>query len=44
LLVCLLVSGAANPLALYFFDRERLRELSPARYDWMHQHVATDKR
>ena len=34
----------ANSFALYFFDPDRLRELSPARYDWMRQHVATDDR
>ncbi len=34
----------ANSFALYFFDPERLRELSPVRYDWMRQNVATDER
>jgi len=34
----------ANSFALYFLDPERLRELSPLRYEWMRQHVATDER
>jgi hypothetical protein len=27
-----------------FFDPERLRQLSPVRYDWMERHVASDVR
>jgi hypothetical protein len=34
----------ANSFALFFYDPERLRQLSPVRYDWMRQHVATDER
>jgi hypothetical protein len=34
----------ANTFALFFYDPERLRQLSPVRYDWMQRHVATDAR
>ncbi len=34
----------ANSFALFFYDPERLRGLSPVRYDWMLAHVATDVR
>ncbi len=34
----------ANSFALFFYDPERLRELSPVRYDWMLHNVATDTR
>jgi hypothetical protein len=34
----------ANSFALFFYDPERLRELSPVRYDWMLRNVATDAR
>lgn len=34
----------ANSFALFFYDPERLRQLSPARYEWMLQNVATDAR
>jgi hypothetical protein len=34
----------ANSFALFFYDPERLRSLSPVRYDWMQRHVATDAR
>ena len=34
----------ANSFALFYLDPERLRELSPLRYQWMRQHVATDER
>jgi hypothetical protein len=34
----------ASSFALFFHDPERLRQLSPVRYEWMRQHVATDER
>ena len=34
----------ANSFALFFYDPERLRQLSPVRYDWMLRNVATDAR
>lgn len=34
----------ANSFALFFYDPERLRSLSPVRYEWMLRHVATDAR
>lgn len=38
------VEDYANSFALFFYDPEALRELSPARYDWFLRHVATDAR
>jgi hypothetical protein len=34
----------ANSFALFFYDPERLRSLSPVRYEWVLRHVATDAR
>ncbi|OGY24148.1 MAG: hypothetical protein A2172_01220 [Candidatus Woykebacteria bacterium RBG_13_40_15] len=32
----------ANSFALFFYDLERLRQLSPVRYDWILEHVASE--
>ena len=38
------VEDYANSFAQYFLDPNQLRDLSPERYQFVHDHVATDAR
>ncbi len=38
------IEDYANSFALFFYDPESLRQLSPVRYDWFLRNVATDAR